>query len=80
VEKRRWRARTPRPVGTSVAACEREASWSAECQFRLGRETGAFAHFEEFEEFCLISDVPSKRRLIWTEAGGLAKGRGENQK
>jgi hypothetical protein len=36
VGKRRWRARTPRPVGTSVAHGEREASWSAERQFRFG--------------------------------------------
>jgi hypothetical protein len=48
VGKRRWRARTPRPVGTSVAPGECEASWSAERQFRFGRETGGFAQFEEF--------------------------------
>jgi len=51
VEKRRWRARTPRPVGISDAPCEREASWSAERQFRLGRQTAAF---DEFAEFCPV--------------------------
>jgi hypothetical protein len=50
VEKRRWRARTPRPVGISDAPCEREASWSAARQFRFGRQTAAF---DQFEEFCL---------------------------
>jgi hypothetical protein len=40
--------RTPRPVGASLAHREREASWSAERQFRFGRETGAFAQFEDF--------------------------------
>jgi hypothetical protein len=55
VEKRRWRARTPRPVGISDAPCEREASWSAERQFRLGRQTAAF---DQFEGFCL---TPAER-------------------
>ena len=39
--KRRWRARTPKPVGRSVAHWQREASWSAERQFRFAYETGA---------------------------------------
>ena len=43
VGKRRWRARTPRPVGALVAHGKREASWSAERQFRFGHETGALA-------------------------------------
>jgi hypothetical protein len=34
VGKRRWRARTPRLVGTPVAHCEGEASWSEEGRFR----------------------------------------------
>jgi hypothetical protein len=36
--KRRWRARTPKPFGASLAPIEREASWSAEHQFRFGSE------------------------------------------
>ena len=40
VEKRRCRARTPRPVGTSLAHREREASWSAERQLRFGCPSG----------------------------------------
>jgi hypothetical protein len=38
VGKRRWHARTPRPVGTSVAPSEREASWSAERRSALAVE------------------------------------------
>jgi hypothetical protein len=53
VGKRRWRACTPRPVGTWDAPCEREASWSAERQFRFGRQTGVF---DQFEEFCLTPE------------------------
>jgi len=60
--KRRWRARTPRPGGTSDAPPEREASWSAERQFRFGRQTGAF---DQFAEFCLTPAGlgPSNPRL-----------------
>jgi MoxR-like ATPase len=47
LRKRRWRARTPRPVGISVERPEREASWSAERQFRFGLDTGVVAQFEE---------------------------------
>jgi len=43
--KRRWRARTPRPVGASVAPGEREASWSAERQFRFGCASHPFRQF-----------------------------------
>ena len=46
--KRRWRARTPRPGGHSAASRAREASWSAEGQFRFGPETGIVALSEEF--------------------------------
>ena len=46
--KRRCRARTPRPVGTSAVCPEREASWSAERQFRFGPGTGIFAPWEAF--------------------------------
>ena len=45
--KRRCRARTPRPVGTPAIRPEREASWSAERQFRFGLDTGVVAQFEE---------------------------------
>jgi hypothetical protein len=43
--KRRWRARTPRPAGASVAPGEREASWSAERQFRFGGASHPFRQF-----------------------------------
>jgi len=40
--------KSPRPVGTSAVRPEREASWSAERQFRFGLDTGVVAQFEEF--------------------------------
>ena len=46
--KRRWRARAPRPCGASDALREREASWSAERQFRFGCRTCAFDQLEKF--------------------------------
>jgi hypothetical protein len=42
VGKRRWRARTPRPVVTWVAQGEREASWSAERSSALAGKCPAF--------------------------------------
>ena len=39
MEKRRWRARAPRPVGPSVARMQREASWSAERSSALAVKT-----------------------------------------
>jgi len=66
VEKRRWRARTPRPVGTSDARCEPEASWNAERQRRFGRQSGAF---DQFEEFCLMPQYGRPRGLELPHAG-----------
>jgi len=57
--KRRCRARTPRPVGTSAVCPEREASWSAERQFRFGPATGMAAPLEEFCPTLLSSLVSS---------------------
>ena len=74
MEKRRWRARTPRPGGASDAPREREASWSAERQFRFGRQTGAF---DQFGEFCL-TPMPIARRVsrlrFWRRRLKLAGG------
>ena len=50
--KRRWRARTPKPVGISFARLEREASWSAERKLRFGHPAGVAA---QLEELCLSS-------------------------
>jgi len=62
VGKRRWRARTPRPGGTSDARREREASWSAERQFRFGRQTGAL---DQFGGFCLNTHpIVSRKQAI----------------
>jgi hypothetical protein len=70
VGKRRWRARTPKPGGTSDAPREREASWSAERQFRFGRQTGAF---DQFGEFCLTPLFPGRMTKLFISLAGTAR-------
>jgi phosphocarrier protein len=59
-QKRPWRARAPSPVGISDAPREREASWSAESQFRFGRQTGAFDPFEQFS----LTPIPAPDHFL----------------
>jgi len=62
-------ARVPRPVGAPAAFFEREASWSAERQFRHGPATGVIA---EFDEFCLTRGRQHlATRLLLVPLGGL---------
>jgi hypothetical protein len=52
--------RTPRPAGTSAAQCEREASWSAERQFRFGLD---IVVVRQLEAFFLLPCPCEPRRL-----------------